>query len=148
MESQIVLRKAEFSDVEILYKFISDLEEKELDREGFFHAARTNLQQPGNLYLIAEIAGEPVGVGSCHVQWLLHHAAPIAEVQEMYVVPKYRSMGVGARLLHALVDFARSCNAENVELSSQKKRVDAHRFYVREGFQNNHLKFQLRLREA
>ena len=82
------------------------------------------------------------------LEWLLHHAAPIAEVQEMYVVPQYRSMGVGARLLHALVDFARSCNAENVELSSQKKRVDAHRFYVREGFQNNHLKFQLRLREA
>lgn len=89
----------------------------------------------------------PVGMGSCHVQWLVHHAAPIAEVQELYVVPEYRSQGIGAHLLNALIEFARSKNALQVELSSQLRRVDAHRFYYRQNFINNHLKFVYPLSE-
>jgi len=147
LEKKVHIRAAELSDAELLYRFICDLEDEQLNWEGFYYALTTNLPHEGNIYLIAEVDGMPVGMGSCHVQWLVHHAAPIAEVQELYVVPEYRSQGIGAHLLNALIEFARSKNALQVELSSQLRRVDAHRFYYRQNFINNHLKFVYPLSE-
>lgn len=137
----IVVREAVPDDEEIFYRFNSALSERDLPREGFSQAFRVNLAHSNNLYIVAEADGEAIGMGSCHVQWLLHHAAPIAEIQELYVLPGFRSQGVGEILIKRLIGFAGSKNAEQVELSTNKKRVDAQRFYSREGFVNHHLKW-------
>jgi GNAT superfamily N-acetyltransferase len=54
-------------------------------------------------------------------------------VEDFAVDPERRSQGVGAALLDAAKDWARSAGATHLELDSGLARVDAHRFYEREG---------------
>ena len=49
------------------------------------------------------------------------------------VDPKRRSRGIGRGLLDAGKSWARARGATHLELDSAEARVDAHRFYQREG---------------
>ena len=54
-------------------------------------------------------------------------------VEDFAVDPRQRSKGVGAVLLSAVKEWARNGGATHLELDSGLARVDAHRFYEREG---------------
>ena len=56
-----------------------------------------------------------------------------AWVEDFAVHPEYRSRGVGKALLDAAKGWARERGATHLELDSAEARVDAHRFYEREG---------------
>ncbi|GLU51988.1 GNAT family N-acetyltransferase [Dyadobacter frigoris] len=138
--SNLFIRVATEKDEETVYNMICDLEDKEFDRESFNNVFHTNLAQDRIQYVIAELGGEPVGMGSCHTQFLLHHACVVAEIQEMYVSPQYRSKEIGKALVEKLIDFAKSKNALQIEVTSNNVRESAHRFYEKEGFKKSHVK--------
>jgi GNAT superfamily N-acetyltransferase len=54
-------------------------------------------------------------------------------VEDFAVDPRERSKGVGAALLGAAREWGRGAGATHLELDSGLARVDAHRFYEREG---------------
>ena len=54
-------------------------------------------------------------------------------VEDFAVDPDLRSRGIGSRLLAAMRGWARERGATHLELDSADARVDAHRFYEREG---------------
>lgn len=54
-------------------------------------------------------------------------------VEDFAVDPERRSRGVGKLLLEAMRGWARERGATHLELDSADARVDAHRFYEREG---------------
>lgn len=56
-----------------------------------------------------------------------------AWVEDLAVAPHRRSSGIGKALLDAAKAWARDHGAAWLELSSGAARVDAHRFYEREG---------------
>jgi PhnO protein len=134
------VRKAVADDVDLVYAMICDLEKRLMDRTNFDFVFNTNLNNEQVAYFIAEVGNEAVGMGSCHVQTLLHHASFVAEVQELFVYEAYRSKQIGKILMESLVDFAKSRGATQIEVSSRKFRESAHRFYEREGFENSHFK--------
>ena len=137
---ELLIRPAQAGDVAILHHMMSDLENELLPEESFTTIFLKNLADDRVGYFIAESSGEAVGMVSCHVQLLLHHAAPIAEIQEMYVKPGLRSQRIGQQLLEAVKLFARQRGAGQLEVASNQIRADAHRFYEREGFQKTHYK--------
>ncbi len=59
-----------------------------------------------------------------------------------------RSRGIGARLINHCLDVARERGIALVQLTSNAKRPDAHRFYERLGFEKTHAGFKLRLEPA
>lgn len=137
---EVLIRKATASDRDTIYQMICGLENTIMDLAGFDLAFQRNISNAGVSYFLAEIQGQPVGVVSCHIQPLLHHAALVAEIQEMYVDPDYRSMQVGKALMAHVADFAKKEGAIQMEVTSRATRVDAHRFYEREGFEKSHVK--------
>ena len=54
-------------------------------------------------------------------------------VEDFAVDPAKRSRGVGQALLEAIRGWARERGATHLELDSADARLDAHRFYIREG---------------
>jgi len=56
-----------------------------------------------------------------------------AWVEDLAVAPDRRSAGIGKALLDAAKSWARDHGAARLELESGSARVDAHRFYDREG---------------
>ncbi len=137
---ELLIRSADSTDVEVLYAMLCDLENEKLDKQRFTEVFQKNMENKYITYLLAELDGQPVGMASCHVQQLLHHAAPVGEIQEMYVNPEFRSQGVGQQLVEAIVVFARQRGSDQLEVTTNQVRMDTHRFYEREGFQRTHYK--------
>ncbi len=144
MAENRVVRNATIDDVDAIYKQICSLSEKSLDPVIFEHYYAKNLRSNDNIYLVAESAGSVIGFLSCHGQLLLHHTAPVYEIQELFVEPSYRSAGVGKQLMDALIARLSQREYDSLELTSSIKRVDAHRFYLRYGFAQSHLKFTMK----
>lgn len=135
------VRRANAGDAAVIYQMICDLEECELDRAVFTAMFLEQLDADNPAFYVVLVDEKVVGVGSCSIQIHLHHAARVAEVMELYVKPECRGEGVGKLLLTALTDYAGLKGATQLELASNFRRLDAHRFYEREGFGKNHFKF-------
>ncbi|RCW83532.1 GNAT family N-acetyltransferase [Phyllobacterium bourgognense] len=59
-----------------------------------------------------------------------------------------RGKGIGAKLIQHCLDVARERDIALVQLTSNAKRQDAHRFYERLGFEKSHSGFKMRLAPA
>lgn len=140
VQAPVTIRRAFAADREIIYQMICGLENMVLDRPGFDAAFDRNIASPGISYFLAEQDGKPLGMISCHIQPLLHHAALVSEIQEMYVEPEYRSQRVGSALMDHVTAFAKGEGAIQMEVTSRATREQAHRFYQREGFEKSHVK--------
>ena len=86
-----------------------------------------------------------IGFVSLHIQELLHHQKRVAEVQELCVDEKFTGMGFGKLMLDKAIQEAEKQNCEIIELAASNKRVEAHRFYEREGWERSHFKFTRKL---
>lgn len=96
--------------------------------------------------LVAEVEGRVVGV--CQLILFRHlqeKGGLCAEIESMHVENGMRSRGVGSVLLGAAVETARAAGCYRIQLTSNKARTDAHRFYARHGFEASHEGFKLYL---
>lgn len=141
----MIVRKANEGDKENVFGLIRELEGESLPFDGFEKVYAENLEDPGVAYFVCEDGGELVGFGSLHVQLLLHHCSPVAEIEELIVRPAVRGKGAGKKLFRALALEARSRGCSLIEVCCNKKRVNSHGFYERCGMKNSHYKFTLEL---
>jgi GNAT superfamily N-acetyltransferase len=97
-------------------------------------ALREAIDLPDSVVLLAVADGGRV-VGLCTAYYTIHaiRYGPRAWVEELAVHPEMRSQGIGSRLLRAAKDWARERGASHLKLDSSLARLDAHRFYEREG---------------
>lgn len=63
-------------------------------------------------------------------------------VEAVHIAPAHRSKGLGTEMLHWAIEQARERGCGMVQLTSNKKRLDAHRFYERLGFLKSHEGFK------
>ena len=94
---------------------------------------------PGCAVLVAERDGEVVGM--CQLIVFRHFqqsGGRCAEVESVHVHPDHRAQGIGGVLLEAAVDQAAAAGCYRVQLTSNKARTDAHRFYERHRFVPTH----------
>jgi (aminoalkyl)phosphonate N-acetyltransferase len=142
MEQNFKIRPAVISDAEIVFNFISHLEERSFDFGQFKEKFQENISRPDIVYLVAvDQTDEPIGFISCHGQRLLHHPGWVYEIQEMYVGRSFRNRGIGKSLFMALQEHLSISEGEILEVSTHISRSDAKRFYARLGFRNTHVKY-------
>ena len=63
----------------------------------------------------------------------------------MRVSSQRRNDGLGGELMRWIIDDARRRGCARIELTSNARRVDAHRFYERLGFVSSHVGMKLYL---
>jgi len=141
MIDSIEIREAKLSDCPFIYGFVCSLENTEFDFALFQSIFIENLENRHNIYLVALANKEPVGFLSCHSQLLLHHSGRIGEIQELYVDNSFRNKRIGQTLLYQLEIIAIQRGIAGIEVTSNKNRLQAHRFYKRERFNDTHFKF-------
>lgn len=95
---------------------------------------------------VAEREGEVVGTLQLTVlRGLSRRGAARAQVEAVRVASALRGQGLGERLVRWAVDEARARGCVVVQFTSDKSRVEAHRFYRRLGFAQSHEGFKLTL---
>ena len=124
-----------------VYALICELQNSTLDTEKFQAIFALQGQIEG-FFRVGYFENEQlVGYMSLRIEWHLHHVARIMEIQELVVQTQFRGKGIGGKLLTHAKEVAEELGVYQIELSSNRSRVDAHRFYLREGFLSNHFKF-------
>lgn len=112
------LRHATTEDTDSVYALICELLKNELDYQAFRDGFAANLLDPNVHYRLALRNGEVVGMISLHMQFHLHHANWIGEIQELVVLPPMRGQKIGSQLLAWAEEEARQAGAELTELST------------------------------
>lgn len=112
-------------------------------------AAAAETRRRGGEVLVGLLDGRVVGVCQLLIFQHFHHAGGwCAELEAVFVAESARGHGVGAALVRAAEDLARERGCYRLQLTSNNVRVDAHRFYLREGFEQSHRGFKKSLNLA
>ena len=136
----MIIERAALSDLDAVYRLTNELEERELPLADFGQTYEALLCSPcDHIFVLRE--GEIRGYVHVRLAPQLHHAAPIAEVQELVVSAGGRGQGLGRELLAFALAFCKESGARQAELTSNFTRSSAHRFYEREGFQKTSYKY-------
>ncbi len=137
----VQLREAHPQDCQAMYSMISELENEQPDTVEFEKVFAGNLSSPNIHYIVATANNEIVGFISLHIQNLLHHTGPAAEIQELFVKSDFRSHGVGKQLIDEARRIALAHGSKIFEVTCNMRREAAHRFYEKNGLEKTHYKF-------
>ena len=101
---------------------------------------------PNQMLLIAELSGEPVGTFQLtFIPGIVARGMWRGLIESVHVAPEFRNQGIGGRMMEHAVSLCRQKGCGLVQLTSNKARSDAHRFYGRLGFTPSHEGFKLTL---
>lgn len=94
---------------------------------------------PRNVLVVADDDGAVVGcMQLTYIPGLGRHGAERALIEAVRVRSDRRGRGIGGALTKWAIEQARSRGCGLVQLTSDKSRTDAHRFYARLGFVASH----------
>ncbi len=98
---------------------------------------------PNQMMMLAMLAGEVVGTMQLSfIPGLAALGMKRCLVEAVHVVPAHRGKGLGTEMIRWAIEQGRERGCGLVQLTSNKKRLDAHRFYERLGFLKSHEGFK------
>jgi len=107
--------------------------------------ARIAASGANHLY-VAELEGRVVGTYQLTVlPGIAERGRTRGKIESVHVDPRLRGGGIGAAMMRHALAMAREKGIGLLELSSNKSRADAHRFYERLGFARSHEGFKMAL---
>lgn len=105
--------------------------------------------QPGNDVYVGEAGGEVVATAQLTLIPNLSISGTLrAQIEGVRVARSQRGQGTGDALIQFLIDRARDAGAGLVQLTTNKQRADALRFYERLGFEASHEGMKLYLEKG
>ncbi|WIV21041.1 GNAT family N-acetyltransferase [Paenibacillus polygoni] len=112
--------------------------EKPLPKEYFLAFAKIE-QQIGNSIIVAMDQDEVVGcLQLTIIPGISRLGATRGQIEGVRIDKDYRGKGVGESLFRYAINEAKTIGCEMIQLTTDKKRKDAHRFYERLGFVASH----------
>lgn len=101
---------------------------------------------PNQEMIVVEEGSVPVGCFQLtYLPGLMRRGMWRGMIEVVHVAASHRNRGIGAEMMRWAIDRCRERRCGMVQLTSNKKRTDAHRFYERLGFLRSHEGFKLYL---
>ncbi len=148
-----MFRPARRADVAAMVALLADdirgrgREEASLPLDPRYFAAFAQIEaSPPNHLVVGEADGQVVACAQLtFTPGLSNMGATRATIEGVRVAASRRGQGIGARLIAHLVTAARAEGCATMQLTTNKTRAGAHRFYAANGFKNSHEGFKLDL---
>ena len=146
----LLLRRATEQDVPAIVRLIVD-DQISSPREGselgpYEEAFRLIDAEPAQLLVTSVLGDEVVGTLQLTVIPGLARAGALrGQIEAVRVRADLRGRGIGEAMVRWAVDAARDRGCALVQLTTDKRRTEAHRFYARLGFTATHEGFKLQL---
>jgi GNAT superfamily N-acetyltransferase len=146
----LTYRKAVEADLPFIVKLLTDdavLATDDRPDEPFhprYVAALRELETDQNqMMMLAMLGDETVGtIQLTFIPGISGLGTKRCLVEAVHIAPAHRSKGLGSQMIQWAIDQARQRGCGMVQLTSNKKRLDAHRFYERLGFLKSHEGFK------
>jgi GNAT superfamily N-acetyltransferase len=101
---------------------------------------------PNAMLMVGEVSGEVVGTFSLvFIPNISNGGGRVAQIESVHVAEAWRGKGAGEALLRWAIAEAKARRCFRLQLTSNKGRKDAHRFYERLGFAKSHEGMKLQL---
>ncbi|MBO3747393.1 GNAT family N-acetyltransferase [Streptosporangiaceae bacterium NEAU-GS5] len=114
--------------------------------EGHWAAFDAIEADANNELIVAELAGTTVGTMQLsYLPGLSRNGAWRLQVEAVRIAAAYRGRGLGRAMLEWAIERGRGRGCALVQLTSDKHRMEAHRFYTALGFSASHEGFKLKL---
>jgi GNAT superfamily N-acetyltransferase len=149
----LIFRRAVEADLEAIVALLADdvlgatreadaPEASEIYRQAFAEID----SDPNQFLCVAEDGGEIVGTFQLtFIPGLSRGGAKRAQIEAVRVSSKRRSENIGEMMFKWAMDYSREQGCVLMQLTTDKQRPDAHRFYDRLGFKPTHIGYKLRL---
>ena len=149
----LTFRKAAENDIWNLVALLADdvLGAKREDiskplNQSYFDAFQNIEKDPNNELTVVECNGELVGMLQLtFIPYLTHTGSWRCLIEGVRIAKNYRGQGFGAEFIRWAIRRATERNCKIVQLTSDKQRPDALRFYQSLGFQATHEGFKLKI---
>jgi ribosomal protein S18 acetylase RimI-like enzyme len=136
----IHIREAQLKDAASIVALIRELAKGEDEPSPLTESyAAAYLGQAHHQVLLAEEGGEVVGLLSYSIRPNLYHADPVCEIEELVVHIGARRLGVGSRLIEAVLQRAAANHCQEISVSTLPDNKGAIAFYKRHGFEDEAL---------
>jgi GNAT superfamily N-acetyltransferase len=153
-ESSVVLRRAEVADVPAIVRLLA-ADQLGATRDGvttrddlasYERAFRDIDRDPAHILVVAQSGPDVVAtLQLSFIPGLARHGALRAQIEAVRVADAWRGRGLGAAMMDWAIAEARRRGCALVQLTSDKTRTSAHRFYERLGFVASHEGMKLAL---
>lgn len=153
MDGDIVFRRATAADLPAIVAILADddlgrtREDARLPLAPEYLAAFAAVEADPNQFLaVADRKGEVVGtLQLTFIPGLSRKGAWRGQIEAVRVARPLRRSGLGHRLFAWAIEQCRARGCRMVQLTTDKSRPDAHRFYERLGFRATHEGYKLAL---
>lgn len=140
------IRKAEVTDsiilTEMVVSLLSELsgeEIEEIDQDKYLNTCVKLLEIPEIFFALLAFnnSDKCIGVITATRSCSIYAAGIFGIIQELYVLPDYRSKQIGRKLIEELVSFAKTSGWCRIEVGAPNADIwdKTIRFYKREGFE-------------
>lgn len=149
--SDLSVRKARREDIPAIVGMLADdhlgAQRESPDDLTPYETAFAVIDADPHQYLaICEVDGRIAGTMQLTIlPGLSHKGMTRLLIEGVRVHRDARSGGIGSRMITWAIDYAREQGCGMVQLTTDKSRADAHRFYERLGFEATHLGFKMKL---
>jgi GNAT superfamily N-acetyltransferase len=151
---EVLVRPAERSDIAAIVALFADDAvgghgdtTEESARPRYEAAFGRIAASPNDMLYVAEWKGEVAGTfQTTLVTTMSGQGSSSVTVSAVQTRADLRGHRIGEQMMHFAIEEARAKGARLVQLMSNGKRIDAHRFYERLGFVKSHAGFKMKLR--
>jgi GNAT superfamily N-acetyltransferase len=149
----LTFRHAVKEDISELVKLLADdhLGSKREDlstpiNQRYLSAFESIARDPNNELMVVENAGDLVGMLQLtFIPYLTHIGSSRCLIEGVRISKHYRGQGLGTDFINWSITRAKDRSCSMVQLTSDKQRPDALRFYESLGFKATHEGFKLKL---
>lgn len=153
MSTYLTFRLAKIEDLPEIISMLADdvygaqrenITEKVSDK--YLEAFRKIQEDPNQELTIAEINGNKVATFQLtFIQYLNFEGTLRAQIEAVRTRSDYRGQGIGTKVLTYAINRAKEKGCSLVQLTSDKRRTEALKFYEKLGFKDSHEGFKLKL---
>jgi GNAT superfamily N-acetyltransferase len=116
--------------------------------DGYRQAFEEIQKSPSEHLLVAEAAGRVVGcLQLSFLPSLTFGGRRRAQVEGVRIAPEHRGEGIGRLMIGAVKDMARAAGCHIIQLTTNRQRPQALRFYEKLGFVDSHHGLKLYLQD-
>lgn len=142
---QIVFESASREDLSIIVNMLSNdplgagREDNQQNNQAYLAAFNHIEQDPNKEIIVARIDQSVAGVLQLtYIPSLTYQGSWRAQIEGVRVNDQFRGQGVGGEMINWSIERAKQRGCKIVQLTSDKRRPDAIRFYEKHGFQSTH----------
>lgn len=155
MNSYLLHRRATLNDIRAIVSLLLEDElgktREQLDSriDQCYTDAFHRIDSDQNQYLMVVVMGGDI-IGTCHLSImpsLTFRGATRMQIEAVRVAEKYRGQGVGEWMMRAAIDYGKSKGASIIQLTTNKSRLKAKKFYETLGFESTHEGMKLKIEQ-